>query len=65
MQKQKFKDEMDTLDIVENRLEIMVGAKVRDKDRMMHALEVQDRLRGKSEGWKGADEIRKWRTQRK
>ncbi|MFZ3058683.1 MAG: hypothetical protein WA102_02995 [Candidatus Methanoperedens sp.] len=65
MQKQKLKDEMDTLDIVENRLEIMVGARVRDKDRMMHALEVQDRLRGKSRGWKGADEIRKWRTQRK
>lgn len=65
MQKQKFKDEMDTLDIVENRLEIMVGARVRDKDRMMHALEVQDRLRGRYSGWKGADEIRKWRTQRK
>ncbi|VVB97684.1 Uncharacterised protein [uncultured archaeon] len=65
MQKQKFKDEMDTLDIVENRLEIMVGARVRDKDRMMHALEVQDRLRGKSVGWKGADEIRRWRNLRK
>ncbi len=26
-------------------LEIMFGARVRDKDRMLHAIEVQDRLR--------------------
>lgn len=65
MQKQKFKDELDTLDIIEKRLEIMVGARVRDKDRMMHAIEVQDRLRGKSKNWKGAEEIRKWRSRRK
>ncbi len=65
MQKQKLKDEMDTLDTVERRLEIMFGAKVRDKDRMMHAIQVQDRLRSKSRGWDGAEEIRKWRNQRK
>ena len=65
MQKQKFKDELDTLDMIEKRLEIMVGARVRDKDRMMHALEVQDRLRSKSKNWKGTEEIRKWRSRRK
>lgn len=65
MQKQRFKDDMDTLDIVEKRLEIMFGARVRDKDRMMHAIEVQDKLRSKSRGWKGEIEIRKWRNQRK
>ncbi|HEY9206093.1 MAG TPA: hypothetical protein VIO58_09240 [Candidatus Methanoperedens sp.] len=65
MQKQKFKEELDTLDIIEKRLEIMVGARVRDKDRMMHAMEVQDRLRGKSKHWKGTEEIRKWRNRRK
>lgn len=65
MQKQTFKDELDTLDIIEKRLEIMFGARVRDKDRMMHAIEVQDRLRGKSKDWKGAEEIRKWRNRRK
>lgn len=65
MQKQRFKDDMDTLDIVEKRLEIMFGARVRDKDRMMHAIEVQDKLRSKSGGWKGTVEIRKWRNQRK
>jgi hypothetical protein len=65
MQKQKFKDEIDTLDTIERRLEIMFGARVRDKDRMMHAIETQDKLREKSRGWKGAEEIRKWRNQRK
>lgn len=65
MQKQKFKGEIDTLDIIERRLEIMSGARVRDKDRMMHAIQVQDKLREKSRGWKGAEEIRKWRNRRK
>ncbi len=65
MQKQKFKDEIDNLDTIERRLEIMLGARVRDKDRMMHAIETQDKLREKSRGWKGAEEIRKWRNQRK
>jgi len=65
MQKQRFKDDMDTLDIVEKRLEIMFGARVRDKDRMVHAVEVQDKLRSKSRGLKGEIEIRKWRNQRK
>ncbi|HEY9245267.1 MAG TPA: hypothetical protein VIO11_00320 [Candidatus Methanoperedens sp.] len=51
--------------MIEKRLEIMVGARVRDKDRMMHALEVQDRLRSKSKNWKGTEEIRKWRSRRK
>ena len=65
MQKQKFKDEIGTLDTIERRLEIMFGARVRDKDRMMHAIETQDKLREKSRDWKGTEEIRKWRNQRK
>ena len=65
MQKQTVRGELDTLDTIEKRLEIMFGARVRDKDRMMHAIEAQDRLRGKSKGWKGTEEIRKWRNQRK
>ncbi len=65
MQKQTSKDELDTLDMIGKRLEIIFGARIRDKDRMMHAIEVQDRLRGKSKDWKGTEEIRKWRDQRK
>jgi hypothetical protein len=65
MQKPTFKNELDTLDTIEKRLEIMFGARVRDKDRMAHAIEVQDRLRSKSKDWKGTEEIRKWRNQRK
>ena len=40
----------------------MSGGRVRDKDRMTHAIETQDKLRAKSRGWKGAEEIRKWRN---
>ena len=65
MQKQKFKDEIDTLDTIERRLELMSGGRVRDKDRMTHAIETQDKLRAKSRGWKGTEEIRKWRNRRK
>ena len=58
MQKQIFKDEMDTL-------EVLVSARLRDKSRIKHAISVQDRLRSKSMGWSGAEEVRKWRNLRK
>ena len=65
MQKQIFKDEMDTLEIVERRLEVLVSARLRDKSRIKHAISVQDKLRSESAGWSGAEEIRKWRDLRK
>jgi hypothetical protein len=38
----------------------------RDEERMREAAEVMDNLREKSEAtWSGAEEIRKWRDQRK
>lgn len=64
MQKQRFKDEMDTLEIVERRLEVLICARLRDKSQIKHAISVQDRLRSKSIGWSGAEEIRKWRDTR-
>lgn len=65
MQKQRFMDEMDTLEIVERRLEVLICARLRDKSQIKHAISVQDRLRSKSIGWSGAEEIRKWRDLRK
>lgn len=65
MQKQKFKDEIDTLEVIERRLEILTCAKLRDKDRIKHAISVQDNLRSKSRAWSGVEEIRKWRNLRK
>ena len=64
MQKQRFKDEMDTLEIVERRLAVLICARLRDRSQIKHAISVQDRLRSKSMGWSGAEEIRKWRDTR-
>jgi hypothetical protein len=65
MQKQIFKDEMDTLELVERRLEVLVSSRLRDKSRIKQAILVQDRLRSGSAGWSGAEEVRKWRNLRK
>ena len=57
-------ERMNTEDIVERRLEIIVGARLRDRKRIETAISTQDRLREKSKGWSGANEIRKWRDSR-
>ena len=65
MQTQRFRDDMDTLEVMERRLELLTCARLRDKGQIKHAISVQDRLRGKSTVWSGAEEIRKWRNLRK
>ncbi len=65
MQKQRFMDDMDTLEVMEKRLEILTCARLRDKSQIKDAISVQDRLRGKSTVWSGTEEIRKWRNLRK
>ena len=57
-------ERMNTEDIVERRLEIIVGARLRDRKRIETAISTQDRLREKSKGWNGAKEIRRWRDSR-
>ncbi|MFQ6054865.1 MAG: hypothetical protein ACE5J9_04690 [Methanosarcinales archaeon] len=59
-----LKKEMDTLDMVEKRLEILLAAKLREKDKIKNAIMIQDRLRNKSKNWNGVKEIRKWRDGR-
>jgi hypothetical protein len=65
MQKQRFMDDMDTLEVMEKRLEILTCARLRDKSQIKDAISVQDRLRDKSTGWSGTEEILKWRNLRK
>jgi len=65
MQKQRFMDDMDTLEVMEKRLEILTCARLRDKSQIKDAISVQDRLRDKSTGWYGTEEILKWRNLRK
>jgi len=55
---------MDTLGIVQKRLELIFAAKVRERSRLYNAVQTQDRLRAKSKNWNGTEEIRKWRDQR-
>ena len=55
---------MSEIAVLEKRLEILVGARLRDRARIEEAIATQDKLRKKSKGWAGAQEIRKWRDQR-
>ncbi len=55
---------IDKLNVMEKRLEVIVGARLRNRTRIENAISTQDRLRKKSKGWNGAKEIRKWRESR-
>jgi hypothetical protein len=57
-------DEVDKINVIEKRLEVIMGARLRDRNRIENAISIQDRLRKKSKGWNGAKEIRKWRESR-
>lgn len=52
------------INVMEKRLEMLDGARLRDRDRIENAISTQDRQREKSKGWNGAKEIRKWRDSR-
>jgi len=54
----------DEMNVIEKRLEAILGARLRDKKRIENAISTQDRLRKKSKGWNGAAEISKWRESR-
>lgn len=50
--------------VMEKRLDVLLKARLRDKGKIEEAISTQDRLRKKSEGWKGTEEIRNWRDSR-
>jgi len=50
--------------VIERRLDLLLNARLRDRDKVEKAISTQDRLREKSKGWKGVEEIRKWRDSR-
>jgi hypothetical protein len=57
----------DKMSIVEKRIGYLVGAKLRDKDRMTLALRKQDEIREAHpvpEGWNSVAVVRKWRETR-
>lgn len=54
----------DEMTVIEKRLEVITGARLRDRSKIEKAISIQDRLREKSKGWNGAKEIKKWRELR-
>lgn len=53
--------QLDNLDLFQRRIEILAGAKLRERDRIKAAVELQNRVRKKIGKWQGSKEIRKWR----
>ena len=51
----------DDLSLFQRRMEIMVGAELREEDRIDKAVKMQDSIRSKVKSWNGSKEIRKWR----
>lgn len=64
-----YKEVMDTLKLVQKRIEVLSGAKVRERHKTSEAIKLQNELRSKHsnlrENWTGTDEIRKWRERDK
>ena len=52
---------LDHLNLMQRRLEILIGGRVMDRDKMIEAAKSIDRLRRKVNGWNSVHEIRKWR----
>ncbi len=61
MAEQSIQMEQDNLNIYKRRIEIMVGARLRENAAVNKAIEIQDRLREKIGKWQGSEEIKKWR----
>ena len=60
----EIQKQFDDLELFRKRVEILEGAKLREKDRISSAIGLQDSIRAKSGKWSGAKEIRKWREAR-
>lgn len=55
------------ISIAEKRMSYLLGAKLREKDRIRAAIEKQDSIRKRHpapKGWDSVSEIRKWREAR-
>lgn len=61
MKTAKKKSNLESLNLIQKRLEILVGGKIEDRAKMQKAAKSIDRLRRKVKGWDSVEEIRKWR----
>jgi len=63
----KIIGDYDKLSIVEKRISYLLGARLRDKDKIRIAIEKQDKIRQCHpvlQGWDSVSVIRKWREAR-
>jgi hypothetical protein len=55
---------INNLEIAKRKLAIMVAGRLRKKENLEEAIEIQDRLSKKSGSWNSTEEIRKWREKK-
>jgi hypothetical protein len=63
----KIIENYDKVSIVEKRISYLLGARLRDKDKIKMAIEKQDKIRENHpapQGWDSVSAIRKWRETR-
>jgi hypothetical protein len=63
----KIIEDYDKVSIVEKRISYLLGARLRDKDKIKMAIEKQDKIRENHpvlQGWDSVSAIRKWREAR-
>ena len=48
-------------DVMAKRVEYLIGARIRDRKKILAASQAIDRLRRKVPGWNSVQEIRRWR----
>ena len=57
----KIHENIDDLNLFQRRMEIIIGAKLREEDRIADSIKIQDAIRSKIKFWNGSKEIRKFR----
>ena len=55
---------LEHIGVMAKRVEYLVGARVRDRKKILAASQAIDRLRRKVPGWESVQEIRRWRDHR-
>ncbi len=55
---------MSSLEIIQKRIELLVGASLKMFNRAQKAMLIQDKIRYKVRDWNGTEEIRRWRERK-
>lgn len=57
--------ELENLNLMQKRVEFLIGARVQNRKQIHSAVQAIDKLRSKtSKNWNSVEEIRKWRDKR-